>query len=95
VQENDKLNHYHKNYDLTTYASYAELVSAFIPIVLIAWIKQANHGKITLTNTNATRTNTLLFDATRTLRYARKEEYEPIKKEKRGKREAIKAAREF
>jgi hypothetical protein len=39
--------------------------------------------------------NTLLFNATRTLRCARKEEYGPIEKEKRGKRDLIKAARGF
>ncbi|EJT71340.1 hypothetical protein GGTG_10599 [Gaeumannomyces tritici R3-111a-1] len=88
------IDHRRTNTDLVQCATYTELISASGPYVIGTQIHHSpsNPSKISLVDSVASTRGSWLFDAAKTLSYARAESWAPIPKPRQDARAAIKAA---
>ncbi|KAK5654316.1 hypothetical protein OQA88_7494 [Cercophora sp. LCS_1] len=82
------------NTDLVQCATYTELIAAdpSAPYVIGTQIRHDSSGKITLIDSVASTTGSWLFNAAKTLQYAKAEKWDTIPENKWDSREAIQAA---
>lgn len=80
--------------DTTLCATFTELIApaAANPYVIGTQIRHGADGKVTLIDSVASTTGSWLFNAAKTLEYARQEKWEPIEESKRDSRAVIQAA---
>ncbi|KAL1606362.1 hypothetical protein SLS60_003764 [Paraconiothyrium brasiliense] len=88
------IDHRRTNYDLTTCATYTELIAATGPYVIGTQIRHSASGKVSSIDTIASTTGSWLFNATKTLEYVKAEDagWTPLPAAAQSPREVIQAA---